>query len=361
MAKRGNNEGSIYKRKDGRWEAKVTVSYNENGKPIRKSTYHKTRKEAQDALREAQTRLANNFAQLDNSTTLKDWSEIWLKSKQSTLKASTYENYTYMLKHILPVLGRCKLRDLKNVQLQTFLNELATTTGRSALEKVRSILYCMLQEAENNEMVMRNVARNLKLPKSTEMSNKRDSFMPEEVAIIEENAEKIDFMYAAAILINTGMREGELLAMRRQNVDIENTCIYVTHSATRVRSKPVLGTPKTAESVRTIPVSKWVMDLITARLPEDDGFMFRCKNGDIWSPRSFLKYYKRALQQANIRYLSPHCCRHTYATRLHAAGVDPKTIQTLMGHTDYALTANVYTHVKEEQLRKAVELLEKAV
>jgi len=101
------------------------------------------------------------------------------------------------------------------------------------------------------------------------------------------------------------------------------------------------------------------MALITARLPKGDGFMFHCKNGDIWSPRSFLKYYTRALGQTDIRYLSPHCCRHTYATRLYAAGADAKTIQALMGHTDYALTANIYTHVKDEQLRKAVELLSK--
>jgi integrase len=357
MGKRGNNEGSIYKRKDGRWEAKSTIAYDENGKPVRKSTYHKTRKEAQDALREAQTRLANNFAQLDNSTTLRAWSEIWLKSKASTLKSSTYENYSHMLKHILPSLGHCKLKDLKNVQLQTFLNNL--DKGKSTLEKVRCVLYCMLQEAENNELILRNVARGLKLPKSAEPSKKRDAFTPEEVTLIEGNADNLEFLDVIAILVNTGLREGELLAIRRQNVNLENSCIYVTHAATRINGKPTLGTPKTPESVRTIPVSAWVLGLITARLPEDDGFMFQCKNGDIWSPRSFLRAYKKALERIGVRYLSPHCCRHTYATRLHAAGADTKTIQTLMGHTDYALTANVYTHVKETELRKAVELLSK--
>ena len=81
--------------------------------------------------------------------------------------------------------------------------------------------------------------------------------------------------------------------------------------------------------------------------------------------RTLLRYYKKAITEMGIRYLSPHCCRHTYASRLHAAGIDPKTIQTLMGHTDYALTANVYTHVQESKLREAVHQLhpqeEKAV
>ena len=127
--------------------------------------------------------------------------------------------------------------------------------------------------------------------------------------------------------------------------------------ATRINGKPTLGTPKTPESIRTIPVSDWVLRLITSRMPNDNGFMFQCKNGDIWSPRSLLRAYKKALEQVGVRYLSPHCCRYTYATRLHAAGADTKTIQTLMGHTDYALTANIYTHVQEETLRKAVALL----
>jgi integrase len=358
MAKRGNGEGTICKRKDGRWEAKSTVGYNEAGKPVRKSTYHKTRKAAQDALREAQTRMANNFAQLDQSTTLRQWADVWLESKKGAIAASTYENYVCMSKHFLPVLGRFKLRDLKKVQLQTFLNELGRTKSGNVLGKVRSLLYCMLQEAEDNEMVLRNVARGLKLSKSVEPVQKRGAFTSAEVAVIEANAGEIDFLDVAAILLNTGLREGELLALRRQNVDVENFCVHVTNSATRVNGKPVLGPTKTPESVRTIPVPKRILGLILARLPDDGGFMFRCRNGDIWSPRSFLKYYKRALETAQLRYLSPHCCRHTYATRLHAAGADAKTIQTLMGHTDYALTANLYTHVRYEELQKAVGLLD---
>ena len=357
MAKRGNNEGSIYKRKDRRWEAKLTIGYDADEKPIRKSSYHKTRKAAQDAMLEAQSRLANNLAQLDNSTTLRDWSELWLANKKSVLKHSTYENYSHMLKHILPSLGHLKLRDLKNAQMQAFLNDLGKTKGRSTLEKVRGVLYGMLEEAERNEMVLRNAARGLKLPLNAEPDKKREAFTPEEIALIERSAGTVDFADVIAILLNTGLREGELLAMRRQNVSNENACIHVTHSATRVNGKPTLGTPKTPESIRVIPVSDWVLRLITERLPEDNGFMFQCKNGDIWSPRSFLRAYKKALEQVGVRYLSPHCCRHTYATRLHAAGADTKTIQTLMGHTDYALTANIYTHVQEETLRKAVALL----
>jgi len=357
MAKRGNNEGSIYKRKDGRWEAKLTIGYDTEEKPIRKSSYHKTRKAAQEALREAQARLANNLAQLDNSTTLREWSELWLENKKSVLKSSTYENYTHMLKHILPPLGHLKLRDLKNVQMQAFLNELGKTKGRSTLDKVRGVLYGMLDEAERNELVMRNAARGLKIPLNAEPDKKREAFTPEEISLIENSVGTVGFTDVIAILLNTGLREGELLAMRRQNVSVENACIYVTHSATRVNGKPTLGTPKTPESIRTIPVSDKILGLIAARLPKDDGFVFQCKNGDIWSPRSLLRAYKKALEQIGVRYLSPHCCRHTYATRLHTAGADTKMIQTLMGHTDYALTANIYTHVQESMLRKAVDLL----
>jgi integrase len=162
-----------------------------------------------------------------------------------------------------------------------------------------------------------------------------------------------------SILVNTGMREGEFLALRHEDIDYEQSCIHITHAATRTKTGLMkLSTPKTPESLRTIPVSEKILALLRSLdSRRKSEFLYSNGAGGIVDAKSFYRIYKRTIQQLGIRYLPPHCCRHTYATLLHAAGVDFKTIQTLMGHTDYALTANIYTHVKPAQLRHAVDAL----
>jgi integrase len=150
------------------------------------------------------------------------------------------------------------------------------------------------------------------------------------------------------ILINTGLLEGEFLALRHEDIDYDNSCIHVTHAASRQKNGMMkLTKPKTPESIRVIPVSEEIMGLIQ-HLDDDrkSEYLYSNMAGGIADAKSFYRVYRRTVEKLNIRYLPPHCCRHTYATMLHAAGVDAKTIQTLMGHTDYALTANVYTHVR---------------
>ena len=124
---------------------------------------------------------------------------------------------------------------------------------------------------------------------------------------------------------------------------------------TRVNGSPTLGSTKTPESVRTIPVTPEIMRLIEPRIRGENDYLFTNRaEGLMMNPRTLLKHYKKALDTAGVRYLPPHCCRHTFATHLFMAGVNPKIVQKLMGHTDYALTANVYTHVNQNDLRDGI-------
>ena len=362
MGKRGNNEGAIYKRKDGRWEVKITTGYSEDGAPIRKSTYHKTRKEAQAQLKQYEVRRAQGLPISEDQKTLTEWSEIWQKATKSQLTKATWENYDHMLKSILPVLGSLKLKDIKHIQLQQFLNDVRGRKGQllsqSTLEKMRCVLYLLFKEAEKNELVFKNVAAGLKIPKQVSAKKEKEAFTDDEVNLILSKASEIQFLDAAAVLLATGLREGELLALLPKNVDTETSSIHVTHAMTRDKGKPLLGATKTPESVRTIPVSPDILQTLQARFRGDGEYLFSNRIGHLMNPKTFTNHYKRALETAGVRYLSPHCCRHTFASRLFAAGVNPKIIQSLMGHTDYALTANIYTHVRQDDLRSAILALQ---
>jgi integrase len=299
------------------------------------------------------------MAPLDNSTSLEEWAKLWLRNKESTIAETTHANYEHTMRHVIPALGKFKLKDIKTVHIQTLVNDMhAKGYSRSMMEKVKSVLYGMLQEAEINDMVMRNVCRGVRLPK-VERKQVKDAFTLEEVQIIDQNADTIDNCDIISILANTGLREGEFLALRHEDIDYKESCLHVTHAATRTKTGLMkLSKPKTLESIRTIPLSVKTLALLK-RLDDNrkSEYLYSNNAGGIVDAKSFYRIYKRTVAKLGIRYLPPHCCRHTYATLLHAAGVDFKTIQTLMGHTDYALTANIYTHVKPAQLRHAVDAL----
>ncbi len=362
MGKRGNNEGSIYKRGDGRWEAKVTVGYSADSKPVRKSSYHKTRKEAQEEVRKKRNLIAQGVQLVEDGKTLAEWAALWHQSKKAELSTATWENYGHMLKIILPALGRLKLKDIRHMQLQQFLYDVSAKGGaprsQSTMEKLQCVLHSMFKEAEKNELVVKNMAAGLKLPKSAVGRRDREAFTDEDVILVERQVREIPFLDAITVLLNTGLREGELLALLPKNIDRAGGCIHVTNAMTREKGRPKLGPTKTPESVRDIPVEPEIMALLEPRMRGEADYLFTNRTeGLMMNPRTFLEHYQRALSAAGVRYLPPHCCRHTFATRLFATGVNPKIIQALMGHTDYALTANVYTHVNHTDLRTGIQAI----
>jgi len=359
MAKRGNNEGAIYKRGDGRWEAKVTVGYSMDGKPIRKSSYHKTRKEAQSEVRRKNELMAKGVSLAQEDKTLREWAKIWQTAKKPEIAATTWEDYDHALKIVLPKLGHFKLRELKHLQLQQFIYECCYRQdgeyySKGTMEKVRCVLHSMLKEAEKNELVVKNVAIGLKLPKNLPVPGERESFTDDEVAAVMGADPEIPFLDAVKVMLNTGLREGELMALLPHNIDLEAGEIHVTNAATRVKGKMKLGPTKTPESVRTIPVEVETLKILLNRIGDPKQYLFSNRKHEIMIQTTFLAHYYKAIETVGVRKLVPHCCRHTFATRLYKAGVDPLIIQKLMGHTDYALTANIYTHVNTGDLKSAI-------
>jgi len=362
MSRRGNNEGSIYKRSNGRWEAKVTVGYKMDGKPIRKSSYHKTRKEAQAEIRRKAELMAKGVSLAQDEKTLREWAEIWQQAKKPEIAATTWENYDHALKIVLPHLGHFKLRELKHLQIQQFiydnyLREDGKAYSKSTMEKVRCVLHSMLKEAEKNELVFKNVAIGLKLPRGLPVPGERESFTDDEVAVILGADPNIPFLDAAKVLLNTGLREGELMALLPRNINLTTGEIRITNATTRDRGMMLLGPPKTPESVRTIPVKGETLDILRKRMSDPKQYLFSNRKHEIMVQTTFLQHYYKAIEAVGVRRLSPHCCRHTFATRLYRAGVNPLIIQKLMGHTDYALTANLYTHVNTYELKSAISRL----
>lgn len=238
--------------------------------------------------------------------------------------------------------------------------------SRQYISKTKAVLFSILDYAEMNEVIAKNPAKYITIKTPVAEKKEKDSFTPEEIAVIEEECLKHPWGDTIYIMLNTGLRSGELLALSKNDINIKDNTITVCHSLSRSGGKGVLSEPKNTASFGTIPVSLKVIQLLATRIlaaPPDCDFLFVNMQGQIINPRTFGRIYENIMNKIiasadkNIRYLPPHCCRHTFATRLYRSGADSKTIQLLMRHADFTTSANIYIHKQDDLLRAAIARL----
>ncbi|MCC8128592.1 MAG: site-specific integrase [Clostridiales bacterium] len=213
--------------------------------------------------------------------------------------------------------------------------------GRSTLEKIRSLMKQILDYALQNDIVDKNYADFVRLPKKERVE--KEHFSDVEVEKIRQAAEAgVPFADCVYMMIKTGLRISEFLALDRFSVDLEENVLRG-------------GLKTDAGRNRVVPIHPTSVPIVRSWLAKGGERLICQENGKGYSAKTFReRCYYPALQAAGVRLLNPHCTRHTFASQLAAKGVPPLEIQHLMGHTDYSFTADTYTHVDLEPLKKAV-------
>ncbi len=356
--KRGNGEGSVTKRKDGRWMARYTV-YTVKG-PQRKSVYGKTRKDASDKLAKILSDCAEGIVYEDDNMTMDEYLDRWLKgSVRGSVRKSTYDRDAYLVaNHIKPTLGRIKIKKLSPAHVQGFYRErLDTGLSPSTVHKIHAILHKALAQAVKWHMVPRNVTEATDPPKPA-LKEMRPLSTEEVHKLLDAvRGDRFEALYVLAI--TTGMRRGELLALRWQDVDLENTTLSIGRTLTRDGGRFTFGEPKTKKSRRSIRLTTQAAQTLREHLErqlrdiemlgdryEDRGLVFTTDTGAPVNPsnlrqRSFAPF----LEKAGLPHIRFHDLRHTCATLLLAKGVHPKFVQELLGHATIAITLDTYSHV----------------
>lgn len=349
MAKRGSN---IYKRKDGRFEGRVPVGYQENGKIKYRSVYAKTLSEVKEKMSEVYS-----IRQIQPVSTIKltvrETAEQWLSAAKLRVKESSYANYVNIVnKHILPVLGGELMINLTTGKLNDFIN-LKLVNGRLngkgglSAKSVRDIMtvYRSIENYAAREFGIKETYFTMPKieKKQTDILTSAERKKLESYLMHNQNKTSI----AILLCLFTGLRVGELCGLKWEDIDFDNAVLCVKRTVQRVskngKSQVIIGTPKSKTSVRTVPIPAFIMNILRNYRSCNDFYVITGISKPT-EPRTMQNRFKSILKLCRIRNVNFHLLRHTYATVCIEKGFDPKTLSELLGHADAAITLNRYCH-----------------
>ena len=291
--------------------------------------------------------------------TLREWIPQWLEAyKLGTIKERSYHQLELLAQHFPDSLLDTELDEVKPMHLQSFINRFSQDSSKSYMDKMRVMIHALFTDAVENGFCSKDPSSRLKIPQIIEKP--RESFTADEVKRIVDFA--LDYPHrriavAVLVLLFTGIRRGELLGIKWEDITDSSLTIrrgvYQEHGTACVEDY-IAKTPK---SLRTIPLVPEIAHQI-ATLPRTGQFVFGTSSGKLWHPRNFSRDYGKffdALRDLhpNVRSLSVHCCRHSFATLTLTSGADLRVVQQLLGHTDIKTTA-LYTHPDMNTMHKAV-------
>jgi integrase len=366
-----NGAGTITKRKDGRYQAAVYV-LQPDGTRARKFAYGKTWAECDAKRRELLDKVDQGVPVPTKSAKLSEWLPYWLDHIiKPRRKRTTYAKYEVHVRlYLVPMLGTKRLESLSVADVRRFLVQLEKKTTAATAKESHRVLRTALTAACREELVMRNVAT-LVEPPSVDARDLSPWSLEETLDFL--TAARKDPLYAAFVLaIALGFRRGEVVGLRWENLDLDNREIRVRTQRQRVRGEVYEDDPKGRRRKQTLPLPAiCVAPLRWQRLRQaaqreragadwqETGYVFTTRTGQPIEPRNLYRSFTRVANSAGIRVIRLHDARHGCATLLTAAGVAPRVVMEILGHSQIAVTMNVYTHVVQDTQREAVSHMDR--
>ena len=252
--KRSNGEGTLRKRSNGLWECTMMVGYKDDGTRRYKSFYGKSQKEAKDKADAYKQEVAAGLY-IDPNLTFQAWAKKWYEGYKDSVSPTTYESYGYTLKTLVKGFGPRKLASIKALDVENFLKGLrADGKSDSYLTKCRGMLYQIMHKAEANDLIRKNPVRFAEKMKAQRPVKRKEAFTQEEVQRLMEDLPQDKTGHTIRLMLATGMRTQEVLALEPQHIEPDGSCIHIRQAVNMVKGRPYIGPPKTANSVRDVPV-----------------------------------------------------------------------------------------------------------
>ncbi len=358
--RRGRGEGLIRERPDGAWEGRVSLGFDGDGKRVTRSVYGKTKGEVQEKLRKLQNDAAGGQLADPTTLTVGQYLDGWLKdTAKPKCSPTTFARYDSLVHvHIKPHIGGVKLAKLQPVQINHLMGEIARdvenrNNGRSPAwsQKLSLVLLSnALRHAVRLRLIPFNPAADI--PKAKPAEKEIEFLTAEQGRRFLEAAKKRRLYALFAVALGTGMRQGEILALRWDAIDFERQQLTVRHSLADVKSKFILKEPKSKRSRRTIKLPAFVLEALAAhrkamaKESHRSPFCFVTKTGNHINKSNLTRQVLRPiLKVAKLARVKFHALRHSHASALLQDGASIKAVSQRLGHSTVELTLRVYFHL----------------
>ena len=375
MAKRrANGEGNIRKRKDGRWEGRYTAGRNPaTGKAIYKNVLGKTQAEVKEKLKKAIGEAKGLDVAKGQKYTVGQWMDVWYEYyAQIKVRPSSHKTYEgYIKNHIKPSIGNIPLTKLTTLDLQRLYQKLLTEGRVDRLEaknqpkglssktvrNINQVISSAMQLAIQQHLIAQNPTDGCALPKTEHREMQTLSADQLAAFLLEAKHSGVFEMYY--IELATGLRRGELLGLKWEDIDFSNQTLRVRRQVGRINGEVREAPLKTKNAYRTISLGTDAVGVLKQQREKQpsSSYVFPGPTGGPIAPDSVLHMLHRVLDRAGLPEIRFHDLRHTFATLALQNGADVKTVSGMLGHFSAGFTLDTYAHVTTAAQKKAAETM----
>lgn len=380
---REKGTGSVfYSTQRNQWVACAANGFSPSGGRKYKRMYCKTEAEAKKKLREFLREKDCGGSQAQSTLSVQDYMNQWLETvKRRTMKPSGYDRLeSTCIKQVYPHIGDIQMHGVTSTDIQEMLNDLSCKYSQSVLKKTYDAINSCMRYAVNSNIIDRNPVNGVVVPKSSRESKEISILSDEEVELLKRECVKpfsrgkrggYRLGYLCILLLNTGMRVGELSALEWSDVNFKGRSIRISKNASVIKNRDgdsdftyvnvIYDNPKTKCSNRTIPINNAAMDALI-HIKEITGnckYVAANQNGDFLKPEAISNTFRTIQKNCGFKkQYGIHALRHTFATSLFRKNVDIKTVSTILGHSSTAITYNIYVHIIESLKVEALSLID---
>jgi integrase len=373
MGRRGNGEGTMARRKDGRWMGRYTV-YTAKG-PRQRAVYGRTRQEAAEKLTRAIADRDGGLTFDAGTLTVTEYLDRWLTDAvQDTVRQRTYERYEQIARvHIKPALGRLKLKSLTTTHVRGLYREkLDAGLAPRTVQYIHTTLHKALKDAVADGLIPRNVAKGIKAPRPRKQEINALAADQAHGFLSAARGDRFEALYVVAL--HCGLREGELLGLRWEDVDLAAGTLSVRRTLSQARIGHMFEAPKNGNG-RNVRLTSGAVEALKRHragqngeqirmgsLWQDHGLVFPSQQGTTMNASNLTaRSFKSLLKRAGLPDIRLHDLRHTCATLLLSEGVHSKFVQELLGHANISITLDTYSHVLPSMGDQTVAAMERVL